>query len=225
MTYGEPSIASTAQLFRQHKIDKLIVLPLFPQYSATSTAAVFHKLAEALKPCPHIPELTFISDYHDHPLYIKALAESVENYWQQHGSRPEKLLMSFHGIPKRYADQGDPYPQQCQRTAELVAEALNLTRDQWQLCFQSRFGKAEWVKPYTDITLEQWGKEGVSSVDVICPAFAADCLETLEEISEANKALFLDAGGKQYRYIPALNDQPSHIQCLSALVQERIKSQ
>ena len=221
MTYGQPSMEHAAQALRKQGVESIIVLPLYPQNSSSTTAAVFDRLATALKPCPHMPELTFINDYHNHPDYITALANSVKQHWQQHG-QGQKLLMSFHGIPQRYEDKGDPYPKQCRTTAKLLAEQLGLSDDQWLCSFQSRFGREEWVKPYTDETLKEWGANGVESVNVISPAFAADCLETLEELKEENREYFLHAGGKDYSYVPALNDNADHIKLLVNLVKKKL---
>ena len=168
----------------------------------------------------NVPQLQLIKDYHDHPLYIEALAQSVERYWQAHG-RADKLLMSFHGIPKPYADKGDPYPEQCRTTAVLLADRLGLASDAWAISFQSRFGAQEWLKPYTDELLAEWGQAGVS-VQVMSPAFSADCLETLEELAVENRDHFLQAGGKSYDYIPALNTDPLHIDMMADLVKWRL---
>lgn len=164
-----------------------------------------------------MPGLTIIRDYYQHPLYIQALADSVQQYWAEHG-RAEKLLMSFHGIPQPYADKGDPYPERCHVTANKVAQALNLTDDEWAISFQSRFGKQEWVKPYTDALLTEWAQQGVKSVQVLSPAFSADCLETLEELAIQNAELFQSQGGQSYAYIPALNTQPLHLQLFEQLL-------
>lgn len=214
MTYGNPSIASGFD--KLSGCDKIIVLPLYPQYSSATTASVFDRVAKAQKQQWNVPEITVLRDYYNHPLYIQALAESVESHWQTH-QRNNKLLISFHGIPKRYATNGDPYPEQCAETARLLAKQLGLNKEQWQLCYQSRFGREEWLKPYTDETMETLGAKG-ESVDVICPGFSADCLETLEEIQEENREIFLEAGGKSFSYIPCLNSQPSHIDLLAELV-------
>jgi len=221
MTYGEPSMEQAALELRKENVESIIVLPLYPQNSSSTTAAVFDRLAKALKPCPHMPELTFISNYHDHPDYILALANSVKQHWLEHG-KAEKLLMSFHGIPQSYEDKGDPYPSQCRETAHLLASQLGLKDDEWQSAFQSRFGRAEWVKPYTDATLKEWGAAGVKSVNVISPAFAADCLETLEELKEENREYFEEAGGKEYSYVTALNDNPDHIQMMVNLIKAKL---
>lgn len=221
MTYGEPSMEQAATKLRKEGVESIIVLPLYPQNSSSTTAAVFDRLAKALKPCPHMPELTFINDYHDHPDYIQALSNSVQQHWSEHG-RAEKLLMSFHGIPQRYEDKGDPYPHQCRTTAKLLAEHLGLKDSEWLCSFQSRFGREEWVKPYTDEILKEWGTSGLKSVNVISPAFAADCLETLEELKEENREYFIEAGGKEYSYVTALNDNKDHIQMMVNLIKEKI---
>lgn len=219
MTYGNPSISSASNMLRSKGVERILVLPMYPQFSSSTTAAIYDKLSNLLKECPHLPEMRWIRDFHDYPAYIDALAQSVEQQWNETG-RSEKLLMSFHGVPERYTAKGDPYEHQCRLTADLLAERLGLQQEQWQCCFQSRFGREEWVKPYTDKTLIQWGKDGVKSVDIICPAFSADCLETLEEIQVENKEYFLEAGGENYHYIPALNDNQDHIEMLSQLVQQ-----
>ncbi|MEB3767025.1 ferrochelatase [Acinetobacter sp. MD2] len=215
MTYGTTGLRDClGELAPQQH---LILLPLFPQYSATSTAPQYDILADWVKKQRHLPGLSIIRDYHQHPLYIQALANSVRAFQQQHGV-PEKLLMSFHGIPQPYADKGDPYPEQCHRTATLLAQALGLTEQEWAISFQSRFGKQEWVKPYTDALLQQWAEDGVQSVQVLSPAFSADCLETLEELALQNAELFTQAGGGSYAYIPALNTLPEHVKLLEHLV-------
>lgn len=219
MTYGQPSMEEAAKRLREEGVASIVVLPLYPQNSSSTTAAVFDRLADALKPCPHMPELHFINEYHSHPDYIHALANSIQQHWQENG-KAQKLLMSFHGIPQSYEDKGDPYPHQCRETARLVAEQLGLQDDEWLCSFQSRFGRQEWVKPYTDYVLKEWGEQGIESVNIISPAFAADCLETLEELKEENREYFLEAGGKEYSYIPALNDNPDHIQLMVNLVKE-----
>jgi ferrochelatase len=219
MTYGNPSILSASMALRAKGVERILILPMYPQFSSSTTAAIYDKLSELLKQCPHLPEMRWIRDFHDHPGYINALAQSVKKQWQD-GGQSEKLLMSFHGVPERYTLKGDPYEHQCRKTADLLAAKLQLQPEQWQCCFQSRFGREEWVKPYTDFTLKQWGKDGINSVDVICPAFSADCLETLEEIQVENKEYFVEAGGEIFNYIPALNDNPDHIELLSELVQQ-----
>ncbi|MEB3753555.1 ferrochelatase [Acinetobacter sp. MD2(2019)] len=215
MTYGTTGLKDLLATLPPQ--EHLVLLPLFPQYSATSTAPQYDILADWVKTQRHLPGLTIVRDYHQHPLYIQALAQSVREFQQQHGV-PEKLLMSFHGIPQPYADKGDPYPEQCRRTAQLLADALGLSAQQWAISFQSRFGKQEWVKPYTDALLEEWGAQGVQSVQVLSPAFSADCLETLEELAMQNAELFQHAGGGKYAYIPALNTMPMHLHLLEQLV-------
>ena len=217
MRYGNPSIARALDELRQAGARRLLVLPLYPQYSATTTASTFDAVADVLKTWRLQPELRFINHYHDHPGYIHTLADSVRAYWREHGE-PERLMFSFHGLPKRYLLAGDPYHCECHKTARLVAEQLGLTDERWLLTFQSRFGREEWLKPYCDQTLREWGAAGVKRVDVLCPGFPADCLETLEEIEQQNRDIFLSAGGGEYHYIPALNDSAGHIDMLSDLV-------
>ena len=217
MTYGNPSILSASNALRSKGVERILILPMYPQFSSSTTAAIYDKLSDLLKRCPHLPEMRWIRDFHDNPDYINALAKSVKTQWEKTG-QAEKLLMSFHGVPERYTNKGDPYEHHCRKTADLLAAKLELKPEQWQCCFQSRFGREEWVKPYTDYTLKQWGKDGIKSVDIICPAFSADCLETLEEIQVENKEYFIEAGGESYNYIPALNDNPDHIDMLSKLI-------
>lgn len=217
MTYGEPSMEQAGAELRQAGVENIVLLPLYPQNSSSTTAAVFDRYTKALAACPHMPSTHLISQYFDHPLYIEALANSVREYWTEHG-QGDKLMMSFHGIPERYENRGDPYPRQCRATALAVAKKLGLTEAQWICSFQSRFGREEWVKPYTDFTLKDWAEEGVERVDVISPAFAADCLETLEELEVENRENFIEAGGKEYHYIPCLNDRPDHIKMMLELV-------
>jgi len=217
MRYGNPSIESALEALRNKNCSKIIVLPLYPQYSATTTASTFDAVADVLKTWRRIPGLQLIDSYYDHPAYIQALTQSVQKYWQQHGE-PERLLMSYHGIPERYVNSGDPYSCHCHKTAALLREQLGLGEDRAYLTFQSRFGREPWLQPYTDATLKAWGEEGVSSVDVICPGFSADCLETIEEVAMENRDYFLEAGGQQYRYIPALNDDDAHIEALSQII-------
>ncbi|MFD2190867.1 ferrochelatase [Pistricoccus aurantiacus] len=218
MTYGNPSLKEAGLKLRDAGVERILVLPLYPQFSRSTTAAIFDGLARALEPCPHLPELRFIRDYHDHPGYIEALAARVREHWEAHPGERGKLIMSYHGIPKRYADQGDPYFRHCEETSRKLAQALGLEEGAWMMTFQSRFGREEWLKPYTDETLKTLAKEGVAHVDIISPAFAADCLETLEELQVENRDYFLEAGGKTYRYISALNDRPDHIALLANLV-------
>jgi len=199
-------------------VRRLLVLPLYPQYSAATTATTYDAVSLEMRRWRWLPEIRFINQYHDHPRYIEALAKSVKTFWAEHGQQ-EKLVMSFHGLPKRNLELGDPYHCQCLKTGRLLAEALDLKPEQWLVTFQSRFGKAEWLKPYTDKTLENLAQQGVKSVDVVCPGFSADCLETLEEIAVENRDVFKAAGGESYTYIPALNDNAEHIQALADLIQ------
>jgi ferrochelatase len=216
MRYGKPSIAHGLEQLRAARARRVLVLPLYPQYSATTTASIFDEVTAILRGWRWIPELRFINQYHDDEAYVQALVASIREAWEQHGT-PDKLLFSFHGIPKRNLLLGDPYHCQCHKTARRVCEHLDLKPEQFQVAFQSRFGKAEWLKPYTQQTLEQWGTAGVKNVHVICPGFAADCLETLEEIAHENREAFLRAGGEKFHYIPALNDRVDHIHALSML--------
>lgn len=216
MSYGKPSLAYAWQQLSSQGIAEVLLLPLYPQYSSTTTASVFDGWSQVMAREHRLPNLHFVSDYHDHPNYIAALSQSIRQHWQQSGQG--HLLFSFHGIPQRYAERGDPYALQCQATARLVVDQLGLSAGEWSLAFQSRFGREPWLQPYTDKMLQQLAHSGVKRLDVICPGFSADCLETLEEIAEEGKQTFLDAGGEQYHYIPALNADPAHIQLLAALV-------
>lgn len=217
MRYGKPSLAAKLQEFEQQGIDEIVVLPLYPQYSSTTTASIFDVVADAIKNWWHVPGLRLISDFYRHPAYIQALADSIRQYWQAHG-QSQLLVMSFHGVPAMLTKKGDPYYYHCQATAQLLAEALALEPHQWRLVFQSRFGKAEWLKPYCVEVLEELPQEGIQSVDLVCPGFSVDCLETLEEIAITNQEIFLEAGGQQYRYIPALNDSDAHIAVLREII-------
>ncbi|WP_019672224.1 ferrochelatase [Psychrobacter lutiphocae] len=217
MTYGNPGIVDVLDRLSAEGVEQFVILPLFPQYSATSAGAVYDAVSKWSLQQRNLPSFTIIKDYFTHPLYINALVDSIRRFQAEHG-KPEKLMFSFHGIPQPYADKGDPYPERCKATATLVAQELGLNDDEWIISFQSRFGKQEWVKPYTDVTLEAWGKSGVGSVQVVSPAFSADCLETLEELAIENRDNFLQAGGQEYSYIPALNDDEAHIDLIEALV-------
>lgn len=220
MRYGEPAISKQLDKIKTSSIDQLIILPLYPQYSSTTTASIHDEVIKNLKGWFHLPSIYFISDYHQQQGYIDAIAKSITEHWQNHG-RNQFLLMSFHGLPERLTTLGDPYFHQCQKTAEKIAETLGLTTNQWQLVFQSRFGKAEWLKPYCVDTLQNLPAQGIHSIDIICPGFAVDCLETLEEIAIENKKIFLAAGGKQYSYIPALNDSDLQIKAISPLIEQQ----
>jgi ferrochelatase len=217
MSYGNPSITAAMNQLQAHNVEQIIVLPLFPQYSATSTGAVFDAIHRWMDTQRNLPSVVLIKDYFAHPSYIQALAESVRRHQAIHGV-PEKLLMSFHGIPQPYADRGDPYPERCHATATRLAQALGLADDRWVISFQSRFGRQEWVKPYTNVVLKEWGQSGIQSIQIISPAFSADCLETLEELAIENRDVFLAAGGQCYEYIPALNVDDLHIDMMLSLV-------
>lgn len=221
MRYGQPSIGSKIQALSDAGVRKLFVLPLYPQYSATTSASTFDAVADHFKQSRWLPELRFLDGYHKHALYISALAKSIENHWQEHG-RSDKLVFSYHGIPQRYLHNGDPYHCYCLQTTRLVVEKLGLQEDEYMTCFQSRFGREPWLQPYTDHSLEQLAKQGTKSVTVICPGFSSDCLETLEEIEEENRDIFLEAGGESFHYIPALNDSAAHVEALAAICKANI---
>jgi len=222
MRYGNPSIQAGLAQLREAHARRILIVPLYPQYSAATTATVFDAVAGELKTWRWLPELRFIAHYHDDEGYLTALVNSIRESWAQHG-QAERLLFSFHGMPKRTLLAGDPYHCHCQKTARLVAERLGLPAERWQVAFQSRFGRAEWLQPYTDKTLRQWAHDGVKQVDVVCPGFAADCLETLEEIAMQNKETFLAAGGSGLRYIPALNERADHIEALAGLIDRNLQ--
>ena len=217
MRYGNPSIRSALEQLRDAGVRRLLVLPMYPQYSATTTASIFDAVSSELRGWRWLPELRFINHFHDEPAYIGALAESVRQHRAEFGEA-DRLLMSFHGIPEEYFHKGDPYFCECQKTGRLLAEALGLGAEQWQISFQSRLGPKQWLQPYTDHTLEALARDGVKSVQVMCPGFSADCLETLEEIAMENRDTFLAAGGERYEYIPCLNDSAEHIAMLAGLV-------
>ena len=221
MRYGEPSIANQLRAFKKAGITDLIILPLYPQYSSTTTASIYDHLVKELNKWRHLPNIQFISDYHQDKHYIAAVAESIELAWHEQGKN-ELLLMSFHGLPAQLTKWGDPYFHQCHKTAALIAEKLDLSEKQWMIVFQSRFGKAEWLKPYCVDTLQNLPAQGIKTVDVVCPGFAVDCLETLEEIAMENKSIFMKAGGTSYRYIPALNDSVAHVNAIVNLLEQKI---
>jgi len=201
--------------------DRILILPSYPQYAASSTASAFDAAFAWLLETRNQPALRTLKHYHDHPAYIHALAANIRDHWQMHG-RPDVLVMSFHGVPRYTLDKGDPYHCECQKTGRLLAEALGLEPGQFRLTFQSRFGRAEWLQPYTDKTLEALGREGVGRVDVVAPGFTADCLETLEELAMEGRASFLQAGGKDFHYIPALNEHPQWIDALGRIALENL---
>lgn len=222
MRYGNPSIKKGIQALMDAGVRRLLVLPLYPQYSASTTASTFDAVSADFRERRWLPELRFINHYHDYPLFIEAAATRIREHWDQHG-RADRLLFSYHGIPQRYLDNGDPYYCECHKTSRLLAAALGLQSGEYLTTFQSRFGKEEWLKPYTDETLKSLPAEGVTSVQVFCPGFSADCLETIEEIGEENRDYFVEAGGERYEYITALNDHPAHIDALSELVLQHLQ--
>jgi len=222
MRYGNPPIALAVDELIQAGCEQLIVLPLYPQYSATTTASSFDGLAAALKTQRRVPAVRFIRDYHVHPQYINALANSVREHWAVQG-RGDLLLLSFHGIPQSYVDKGDLYAAHCQATTAALIAELGLSENEWRQTFQSRVGRDPWLQPYTDKIMEKLPSEGVKTVDVICPGFSADCLETLDEITVENGEIFVEAGGEAVRYIPALNARPDHIALLASIVQASAK--
>lgn len=217
MRYGKPSVHVQIEQLQRGGIRRLLVLPLYPQYSATSTGSVIDAVADTLKQLRWPPELRIVNDYHDDDAHIEALAQSIERWWSEHG-RGEKLLLSFHGIPQRYISAGDPYFDQCQATAQRLRQRLGLNESRLTVSFQSRVGREAWLQPYTDATVRRLAKEGVKRLDVACPGFAVDCLETLEEIAMQNRDFFIHAGGEDLRYIPALNDSPEQLSSLAELV-------
>jgi ferrochelatase len=226
MRYGQPSIESVLDKMNQKGVDRLLVVPLYPQYSATTTASTFDEIFRILGRWRNQPALRLVKHYHDHPHYIQALAKQVESYWAKHGkpdfANGDRLVMSFHGVPRRTLDLGDPYHCECFKTGRLLREALGLSDQQAVTSFQSRFGKAEWLKPYTASVLEGLGRAGTKRMDIFCPGFPADCLETLEEIAMEGKEIFTHAGGREYHAIPCLNDQSSWIEALQVIASENL---
>jgi ferrochelatase len=221
MRYGNPSIPDTLAKMKAEGCERILVLPAYPQYAASSTATAFDEAFAWLRQTRNQPALRTVKHYHDHPDYIQALAANIRDYWQMHG-RPDVLLLSFHGVPRYTLHKGDPYHCECRKTARLLVETLGLSESQYRVCFQSRFGRAEWLQPYTDKTLEALGKSGVGRVDVVAPGFTADCLETLEELAMEGRASFLGAGGKAFHYIPALNEHPRWIDALGQIALENL---
>ena len=221
MSYGQPSIRTALDELHAANVRRIVVLPLYPQYSGSTTASVFDAVTAELSRRRWVPELHFINHYHDARGYIAAVASGIRDDWDQHG-RGDKLLFSFHGLPQQMLLDGDPYHCQCQKTARLVAESLELGDEDWLVTFQSRVGRAEWLRPYTDETIEQLGKQQLARLDVVCPGFAADCLETLEEIAMQNNELFVGSGGGQLHYIPALNGREAHVAFLCRLIEKNI---
>jgi ferrochelatase len=221
MRYGKPSIEEGLAQLKLAECTRILVLPMYPQYAGSTTASAEDALARALRKWKPAPEIRVVQDFHDHRAYVKAIARSVNDYWMKHG-RPDRLVMSFHGLPKAVVEKGDPYQSQCLETGKLVATELGWNDARTRVTFQSRFGAQEWLQPYTDKTLAALGHDGVGRVDVICPGFAADCLETLEEIAIEGKKTFLDAGGKDFHYIPTTNDMPAWMTAISILAMENL---
>ena len=220
MSYGKPSLIAQLRKLKKTQCEQVTIVPLYPQYSSTTTASVFDAVATELMQWRYIPELHFVSDYHQHSLYIDALVKSIEQAWAEQG-KGEILLMSFHGLPDVLTKKGDPYYYQCLKTAKLIAAKLKLKQGKWRVVFQSRFGKAKWLQPYCIETLMALPAEGIKDIDIICPGFTIDCLETLEEINMANKHIFLQAGGEQYRYIAALNDSEDSVKLMLGLIENK----
>jgi protoporphyrin/coproporphyrin ferrochelatase len=221
MRYGNPSIPSVLHQLKQQNCQRILVVPMYPQYAASTTATANDIVFDTLKQMRNAPALRTIKNFHDHPGYIKALASNINDFWTRNG-RPEKLLMSFHGLPQFTLDKGDPYHCECQTTGRLLAHELGLKSEQYAVSFQSRFGKAEWLQPYTTATLKAWGAQKTRRVDVVCPGFVADCLETLEEIALEGREDFLHAGGGEYHYIPCLNERDDWMHALTDLVMDNL---
>jgi ferrochelatase len=221
MRYGQPSIASALEALRKQGCDRLLVMPLYPQYSASTTASVMDAVGEVLRRTRNAPALRFVKHFHDHPAYIAAIAKQINEYWMVNG-RPDRLVLSFHGVPRFTLERGDPYHCECQKTARLVAEALGLKDDAWQIAFQSRFGRAKWLEPYTIDVVTRLGKKKTGRIDVFCPGFVSDCLETLEEIGIENRTAFLNAGGKEFHHIPCLNERHEWIQAMARIAVDNL---
>ncbi len=219
MRYGNPSIEHGLARLHNAVPNNLLILPLYPQYSASTVGSVFDAVSDSLKKWRWVPSVQFISAYHDHPDYISALAQKIQNFRQEHATHGH-LMMSFHGVPKRYLLQGDPYYCQCHKSARLLAEKLSLDESQWSLVFQSRFGREEWLQPYCIEELKKLPQTGVKRVDLVCPGFSADCLETLEEIAIQMREIFLSSGGEEFNYIPCLNDDSEHLEMMATLLRE-----
>jgi ferrochelatase len=222
MRYGNPSIPSVLRKLKQQNCQRILIIPMYPQYAASSTATAFDVVFDELRHMRNTPALRTIRNYHDYPGYIKALANNINEYWMKNG-RPDKLVMSFHGVPRYTLEKGDPYHCECHKTGRLLAQQLGLKPEQYQISFQSRFGKAEWIKPYTTATLLELGKQNTRRVDVVCPGFVADCLETLEEIAQEGKEDFQHAGGGEYHYIPCLNENNDWMHALTDLALENLQ--
>ena len=221
MRYGKPSVAEVLANLKQQGCDRILVLPLYPQYAASSTATAFDAVGAAFARMRNQPALRSVRHFHDDPGYIAALAQSINDYRVKHG-RPDQLILSFHGVPRYTLDKGDPYHCECHKTARLLADALKLTPDKYQVTFQSRFGRAEWLQPYTAEVLKELGRRKLGRIDVACPGFVSDCLETLEEIALEGKTTFLNAGGGEFHYIPCLNERDDWIHALADIVAKNL---
>jgi ferrochelatase len=221
MTYGEPSIPAALAELKAEGCRRIVVFPLYSHYSSSSTGASFDAVMKELMTWRWVPELRTIHQYHDDPAYVRALAATVREHWAEHGE-PEKLVTSYHGIPRRYFLNGDPYHCQCHKTTRLLAEELGLPEDRYEVTFQSLFGREVWLQPYTDVTLEAMARSGIRRVDVLCPGFSVDCLETIDEIDRENRHVFLEAGGEEFHYIPCLNDRPDHLELLADQVRRNL---
>lgn len=222
MRYGNPSIPRVLDEMAAQGVNRLLVLPLYPQYSASTSASTFDAIAKDFTARRWLPDFRFVSHYHDFPPYIEAMARHIESWWAEHG-RQQKLILSYHGIPLKYLLKGDPYHCECHKTSRLLAERLGLADDDYLTTFQSRFGREEWLQPYTDETMKTLPGKGTTSVDVFCPGFSSDCLETVEEIAEENRDYFMESGGKAFSYIPCLNATPGHIDALVALIEKNLQ--
>jgi len=222
MRYGSPAVEQKLRALRERQCDRVLVIPLYPQYAASVTASTYDAVGAALSKMRNVPALRVVKHFHDHPGYIRSLTQSIRDYWQANG-RSKCLVMSFHGVPRYTLDRGDPYHCECHKTARLLAEALSLEPHQHMVTFQSRFGRTEWLKPYTIEVMAQLGRDKIGRVDVVCPGFVADCLETLEEIAIENKTAFLGAGGGEFHYIPCLNEQDAWIRALTEISLENLQ--
>jgi ferrochelatase len=221
MRYGEPSIQGTLARLKAEGCERVLVLPMYPQYAASTTASTLDEVGGFLRRVRNVPEIRLVKHFNDHPLYIAALGNLVREYWRQSG-RPDRLLMSFHGLPSYMLARGDPYHFECHKTARLLAERLELAESHWQIGFQSRFGRAEWIEPYTASILADYGRNGVRRVDVICPGFVADCLETLEELGIEGRKIFLGAGGREFHLVPCLNERDDWIRALADIARQHL---
>jgi ferrochelatase len=221
MRYGNPSIESKVTALHEAGVRKVVVIPMYPQYSGSTNGSTFDALGAAFAKQRWIPNVSFVSDYYEQDKYIAAVGDSINAHWQENG-RKQKLVMSFHGVPKKFTQRGDPYEWQCKESAQRIADYVELKPDEWILVFQSRLGAEEWLQPYCDKTLQALPSQGIKSVDIVCPGFSADCLETLEEIEGENKEYFLEAGGEEYHYIPCLNESDRHAELIAEIVKSQL---